>query len=185
MTPYNIFLLAWIRPLHKVFLIKLFEISNYVITLGMRSKVNTDTKTIIAELAEAISSYNIAGIEELLSADGDYTIQNEKNEIIKSGKDRFIEWLGECYHESVPSGRFRRRLRFTIVQCLHCVTGNPIIIFDNGNFPVFSGIRGKDEKSGLVIRYAGNKITGIEFCFLAMKTENPFIYEKRCLRPGF
>jgi hypothetical protein len=149
----------------------------------MRLKVNSGRKTIITDLAEAISSYNINGLEELLSADGEFAIQNEKNEIINSGKQSFIVWLGKCYHESVPSGRFRRGLRFTIVQCLHCVTGNPIIIFDNGNFPGFPGIREKDEKSGFVIQFAGNRITGIEFCFLAMKTESPFIYEKRCLRP--
>jgi hypothetical protein len=66
---------------------------------------------------------------------------------------------------------------------MHCATGNPIIVFEEGRFPVLSGNQAKDEQSGFVIKSDENKITGIELCFLVMKTESPFIYEKRCLRP--
>ncbi len=95
-------------------------------------------------------------------------------------------WTGStgCYSKFSFPGLFRKRLRFTIVQCMHCLNGNPIIIFEAGRFPVFSGSQAKNEQSGLVITSVENKITGIELCFLVMKTENPFIYEKRCLRPG-
>jgi hypothetical protein len=150
----------------------------------MRSRIKTYKKTIIAELAEAISSCNIDGIASLLSDDGNFAIQNEHFEIIISGKDEFIHWLSGCYSKFLFKSRFKKRLSFTIVQCLHCLTGNPIIVFEEGRFPVFSGNQAKNEQSGLVIRSDENKITGIEFCFLIMKTENPFIYEKRCLKPG-
>lgn len=150
----------------------------------MRPRINSYDETKIAELAEAISSFNIAGVATLLSDEGKFAVQNEKFEITISGKDDFIHWLSGCYSRRYFAGIFRKRLRFTIVQCMHCVTGNPIIVFEEGKFPVFSGTQAKNEQSGLVIKTNENKITGIDLCFLVMKTESPFIYEKRCLRPG-
>jgi ribosome biogenesis protein Nip4 len=150
----------------------------------MRSKIKTYEKTLISELAEAISSFNIAAVEILLSSDGKFAVQNEKYDIVISDKAKFLSWLSGCYSKFSFSRIFRRKLNFTIVQCLHCVTGNKIIVFEEGKFPVFSGNQAKDEQSGLVIKSDNGKITGIDFCFLVMKTESPFIYEKRCLRPG-
>ena len=95
----------------------------------------------------------------------------------------FCSWLRGCYGKLIFGGRFRRRLSFNIVQCLHCVTGNPIIVFEKGRFPVFSGNREKNAQNGLVIKSDENKVTGIELCLLVMKIEKPFIYEKRCLKP--
>jgi hypothetical protein len=150
----------------------------------MRSGIKTYKKNITAELAEAISSFDIDGVAALLSDDGNFAVQNEKFEIVISGKNEFISWLNGCYKKFLFAGRFRKKLSFTLVQCLHCVTGNSIIVFEEGRFPVFSGNQAKNEQSGLVIKSDENKITGIELCFLIMKTESPFIYEKRCLRPG-
>jgi len=142
-------------------------------------------RTIITELAEAISSFNISGVANLLSDDGNYAVQDENFKIVISGKDEFLLWLSGCYKKLLFAGKFRRRLHFTIVSCLHCATGKPVIVFEKGRFPVFSGNQAKHEKSGLVIKSEENKITEIELCFLVMKLEKPFIYEKRCLKPDF
>jgi hypothetical protein len=150
----------------------------------MGSGIKTNNRTIAAELAEAISSFDIPGVTNLLSENGEFAVQNERYEIVISGKDEFIAWLSSCYRTVPFKGLFRKRLSFTVVQCMHCLTGNPIIIFESGRFPVFSGSQSKNEQSGLVIKSVDNKITGIELCFLVMKTENPFIYEKKCLKPG-
>jgi hypothetical protein len=150
----------------------------------MRSRVKTCEKSITAELADAISSFNIADIASLLSDEGKFAVQNENNKIIISDKDGFINWISRCYSKSSFAGDFTKKLSFNIVQSMHCVSGNPIIVFEEGRFPVFSGTQAKNEQSGLVIKSDENKINGIEFCFLVMKTENPFIYEKKCLKPG-
>jgi hypothetical protein len=150
----------------------------------MRPETKTYKKSNIAELAEAISSFNIDGVASLLSDDGEFAIQNKNYEIVISGKNEFINWLSGCYSKFIFAGRFRKRIRFTIVQCLHSVTGYPIIMFEEGRFPILSVNQAKNEQSGLVIKSDENKITGIELCILVMKTENPFIYEKRCLKPG-
>jgi hypothetical protein len=149
----------------------------------MGSGIKSYGKTIASELAEAISSFDTAQVANLLSDNGEFAVQNERYEIEISGKHEFITWLSSCYRKISFAGLLRKRLSFEIVQCMHCVTGNPIIIFESGRFPVFSGSQTKNEQSGLVIKSFGNKITGIELCFLVMKTENPFIYEKKCLRP--
>ena len=45
--------------------------------MGLR--IETYKKSIIAELAEAISSFNIEAVAILLSDDGNYAVQDENN----------------------------------------------------------------------------------------------------------
>jgi hypothetical protein len=144
--------------------------------------IETYKKSIIAELAAAISSFNPEGVAKLLSDDGNYTVQDENSKIVNSGKDEFLHWLRVCYSSLLFGGRFRRRPKFKIVQSLHCVNGNPIILFEKGRFPVLSGNREKNAQIGFVIKSDETMVTGIEICLLVMKIENPFIYEKRCLK---
>ncbi|MBK8883067.1 MAG: hypothetical protein IPN67_11975 [Bacteroidales bacterium] len=150
----------------------------------MHSKIKPYKISLITELAEAISSFSITNVASLLSDEGLFSIQNQNFEIVNSDKEAFIGWLNRCYGKFLFRGRFRRRLSFNIVQCLNSVSGKQIIVFDGGRFPLLSKTQTKNEQSGLVIRYDENKITGIEFCYLVMKTEKPFIYEKRYLTPG-
>ncbi len=149
--------------------------------MGLR--IVTYKKSIIADLAEAISSFNIEAVEILLSDEGSYTVQDENNRIVISGKDEFLSWLRGCYGKLAFGGRFRRRLSFKIIQCLQSVSGNPIIVFEKGRFPVFAGNSEKNAQNGLMIKSDENKVTGIELCLLVIKIEKPFIYEKRCLKP--
>jgi len=149
----------------------------------MGLEIETNKKSIITELAEAIASFNIEGVALLLSDDGNYTVLDKNHKIAVTGKDEFIHWLRGCYGNLLFGGRFRRRLSFNIVKSIHYVTGNPIIVFEKGRFPVISGYMEKNAQSGLVINSHENKVTGIDLCLLIMKIEKPFIYEKRCLNP--
>jgi hypothetical protein len=149
----------------------------------MRSRIKTFEKSIADELADAISSFNISDLSRLLSDEGQFAVQDENSKIVISDKDGFINWMSGCYSKFSFTGKSCRKLSFKIVQCMQCVSGNPIVVFEEGRFPVFSGTQTKNEQSGLVIKSDDYKITGIEFCFLVMKTENPFIYEKRCFKP--
>jgi hypothetical protein len=151
----------------------------------MGSKIPSYKKNVIAELADAIASFNIAAVECLLSEDGKFAVQNENYEIKISGKVDFIHWLSVCYSHFGFGGKLKKKLSFTIIQCMHRMTGDPIIVFEDGRFPFFSVNQTKNEQSGFVVISDETTITGIELCFLVMKTESPFIYEKRCLRPLF
>ena len=53
--------------------------------------IETYKKSIITELADAISSFNIEGVALLLSDDGHYAIQDKDLKIVISGKDEFLE----------------------------------------------------------------------------------------------
>jgi hypothetical protein len=149
----------------------------------MGSDIPSYKKTLIADLADAISSFNIAAVRSLLSEDGKFAVQNENYEITISGKEEFIRWLNGCYRKTGSAVKFKKRLGFTIIQSMHRMTGNPIIVFEEGRFPLFSADQGENEQSGLVIISDETTITGIELCFLILKTESPFIYEKKYLRP--
>jgi hypothetical protein len=151
----------------------------------MASILKTCEKTIIIELAEAISKYNLDEVSELLSDNGDFEIQNDKDDVVLTNKVHFLDWLRVCTNEFLVCSKVHQKLEYTVIQCLHSVTGNPIIIFDNGKFPLFPNNMEHNEKSGLVIKFDNKKITGIELCFLVMKTENPFIYEKKNLRRSY
>lgn len=141
-------------------------------------------KSVISELAEAISSVDISKIEDLLSDNGNFVVQDENYKVYWSDKAKFLGWLNSCYSRFLSSGRTISKLSFTIVQSMHSPAGNPIILFEDGKFPVLSMNQLREEKSGLLIKCEDNKITGIEFCFLVTKTESPFIYEKRYLKAG-
>jgi hypothetical protein len=48
----------------------------------METIIKTDQKTITIELAEAIANYNVAKVANLLSDNGDFGIQNDKDELL-------------------------------------------------------------------------------------------------------
>ena len=142
----------------------------------------TDQKTITIELANAIASFNIPKIEELLSDKGEYCIQDEKEEIVISDKKNFINWLTNCFDEFLYVNEDSNELNYTVDQCLHCRIGNPVIIFENGRFPVFTRNDWEREKCGLMLEFDGNLVSSITFCFVFLKTDNPYHFEKKCKR---
>jgi hypothetical protein len=143
-----------------------------------------DDKSVISYLAEAISSLDIEKVAGLLSDNGNFTVQDENYKVFSSDKEKFLDWLNGSYNRFLSPVKSRRKLRFLIVQNMHSQNGHPVILFEDGRFPILSGNQSSEEKSGLLVKYDDNKITGIDFCFLVRKTENPFIYEKRYLTPS-
>ena len=151
----------------------------------METIIKSDQKTIVIELAEAIATFNITKVADLLSEIGEYGIQDEKEESVIGNKSEFLKWLGDCIDEFLFVNGDRDRLEYTIDQCLHCRIGNPVIIFENGRFPVFTRSLGDREKIGLMLEFKDNLISDISFCGLFLRTDNPFLFEKRCSRFGY
>ena len=151
----------------------------------METTIKTDQKTITTELAEAISSFNIDKVADLLSENGEYGIQDEKDEIVPTNKANFIKWLSDCIDEFLFVNEDRTKLNYIIDQCLHCRIGNPVIIFENGRFPVFTRDLAQREKCGLMLEFDNNLVSDISLCFLFVKTDNPYLYEKRCSRLSY
>jgi hypothetical protein len=149
----------------------------------METTTKTDQKTIVIELANAIASFNIEKVAELLSEKGEYCIQDEKNEISISNKSSFINWLSKCFDEYQSTNNCQPKLNYILDQCLHCRIGNPVIILENGKFPVFTRDLAEREKCGLMLEFDDNLVSGITFCFVFLKTDNPYLFEKKCNRP--
>jgi len=148
----------------------------------METIKKTDQDTITLELANAIASFNIVRVIELLSETGNYCIQDENEEIVISDKASFINWLTNCFDEFLYVNEDSDELNYTIDQCLHCKIGNPVIIFENGRFPVFTREPWEREKCGLMLEFDDNLVSGITFCFVFLKTDNPYHFEKKCTR---
>jgi hypothetical protein len=74
----------------------------------------------------------------------------------------------------------RNQLNFIIDKCLHCRIGNPVIIFENGRFPVFTRNPWQREKCGLMLEFDDNLVSGITFCFVFLNSDNPYLFEKKC-----
>ena len=141
-----------------------------------------DQRTITLELANAIASFNIEKVAELLSDKGKYCIQDDNEEIIIRDKASFINWLTNCIDEFLFVNEDSKQLNYIIDQCLHCKIGNSVIIFENGRFPVFTREPWEREKCGLMLEFDGNLVSGITFCFVFLKTDNPYHFEKKCSR---
>lgn len=148
----------------------------------MGTSIKLDEETITLEMANAIAAFNIAKVAELLSENGEYCIQDEKEEIVISNKAKFINWLTNCFDEFLYVKEDSNELDYTVDQCLHCKIGNPVIIFENGRFPVFTRKPWQREKCGLMLEFDGNLVSGITFCFVFLKTDNPYLFEKGCIR---
>jgi len=146
----------------------------------METIIKTNQKSITIELANAIASFDIERVADLLSEKGEYNILDENNKIVISNKVNFINWLTKCFDEFLFVNDDSNRLDYTIDQCLHCRIGNPVIIFEKGRFPVFTRNPWEREKCGLMLEFDDNLVSGITFCFVFLKTDNPYLFEKRC-----
>ena len=150
--------------------------------MSMGTIIATNQRTLTIELAEAISKFNIDDFEKLLSENGEFQILNDKDETIIRKKSDFITWLNNCFDEFMQANEDRNQLEYTVDSCLHCRIGNPVIIFENGRFPVFTRKSWEREKIGLMLEFGDNLICGITFCGVFLKTDNPFHFETECAR---
>jgi hypothetical protein len=148
----------------------------------METIEKVDQKILAVELANAITSFNIEEVTKLLSDYGEYCIEDENEEIVISNKMNFINWLGKCFDEFLFVNEQRTQLNYIMDQCLHCKIGNPVIILENGRFPVFTRNSWEREKCGLMLEFDDNLVSGITFCFVFLHTDNPYLFEKGCTR---
>jgi len=148
----------------------------------MLTTTQLDQTTIAKQLAEAIATFNILRLSDLLSDDGEFNIKNENNETLNGNKADFINWLQIKIDEYLFVNDDSERLIYIIDQCLHCRIGNPVIIFENGSFPVRTKDPWQREKCGLMLEFKDSLICGITFCYLFLKADNPFLFEKECYR---
>lgn len=148
----------------------------------METKTQIDQMTITKQLADEIATFNITRLTDLLSEDGEFNIKADNNDALKGNKTDFINWLQIKIDEYLFVNDDTEKLDYTIDQCLHCKIGNPVIIFENGTFPVRTEDLSQREKCGLMLEFKDCLICGITFCYLFLKTDNLFLFENECYR---
>ncbi|MBC7382892.1 MAG: hypothetical protein H7296_07830 [Bacteroidia bacterium] len=128
------------------------------------------TADIAIEFAQATKFNDIELLESLLHDNGEFQIQDRKNEVIDSNKNEFIKW-------------YKNKLDNTPItdivydQCIHCHIGNRVVIFNDGQFPRTIKDSAERSKTGLMIVVKDGKIITLKFCFVFLKTENKYQYE--------
>jgi len=148
----------------------------------METLIIKDQFIIAKELAEAIASFNIDKVADLLKEDGEYSIQDVKEETVFANKSDFLKWLMNSFNKFSFVDEERSQLKYDIDKCSYCRIGNPVLIFENGRFPIISRNPWESEKCGLMLEFDGNLVSDISFCYIFLTTENPFNYEKQCKR---
>jgi hypothetical protein len=151
----------------------------------METLIIKDHKTIAKELAEAIASCNIDKVADLLKEDGEYSIQDEKEETVFANKAVFLKWLMNCFDECSFVNEDHSHLNYIIDKCSYCRIGNPVLIFENGRFPVMSRNPWESSKCGLMLEFRDNLVSDISFCYIFLSSENPFNYEKKCSKSKY
>ena len=126
--------------------------------------------TIITAFAENSKAKNYQGIENLLSDIGIFEIQDKSLDIIEVGKHDFLKWYKDKLNSTAINEVFYD-------QCLHCSIGNPVILFNGGNFPKTIKDDSERSKTGLMIEVKEDKIAYIKFCFVFAETENKYVFE--------
>lgn len=140
-------------------------------------KVSTKKEVDIAvRFADAVKNMDMQMLDELLEEPGDYQITDEtttaNTEVNRLDADKagFLQWL------------LQKRLATAVYdisfdQCLHCAIGNPVVLFNNGQFPVNTRDMSETSKTGLMLDITENKIKGIQLCFTFIGEENKCNFE--------
>ena len=128
------------------------------------------TKDIAAEFVFASKKKDLALLKSLLSEDGVFEIQNKKLEIVEGNKKQFLKWYeSKLAKAEIESNEYD--------QCLLCLFGKQVILFNNGKFPRAVKDSSERAKTGLALEIKDYKIDHIRFCFTFLKAENKNVFQ--------
>ena len=125
----------------------------------------TETK-----FAKFIVDMDFDQLADLLDKNGEYNIQDNNLQTIDVNKDQFLTWIINKRKEILA-------LEYYFDQCLYCKIGNPVVLFNNGEFPREILDSSEKSKTGLMINIKDNKINAVQFCYTLLNTENKYQFE--------
>ncbi len=130
------------------------------------------TKDLAALFAHAASDNNLEVISALLSENGTFDIQTPDLETLEVGKHQFLSWFTNKLSETkITSIQYD--------QCMHCHIGNPVVLFNEGQFPRKIKDSSERSKTGILIESESDLITILKFCYLFLVTDNKYDFECR------
>lgn len=126
----------------------------------------TKTRNLAKEFANATLFKDMEKLKNLLANDGIFEVPDKYGEAIEVKKDTFLMW----YHAKlllIPI------TNISYDQCIFCNIGNPVVLFNQGTFPLETMRLIERSKAGLSLEIKEDKIIKIIFCKGFLKTENP------------
>lgn len=130
------------------------------------------TKDIVTQFALATQNKDFKILKSLLLEDGEFEIENEIDfsDKITVNKKKFLKW----YKTKIENATITN---ISYDECLSCFIGNPVVLFNHGEFPRKTVDYSERSKTGLMLNVKGDKIMDIQFCFVFLKTENKYLYQ--------
>lgn len=128
------------------------------------------SKDIATKFAEASKNRDLESLARLLRKDGAFHIEDSTLNTIEVKKEEFLKWYKSKLESAIIEG-------IDYDQCLMCLIGKPVVLFNNGKFPRQAKDSSERTKTGLALNILGNKIFEIAFCYTFLKTENKYVFE--------
>jgi len=127
-------------------------------------------KEIETKFAKLIVDMDFDQLANLLDDNGEFNIQDNDLQTIDVNKEQFLSWI-------INKRKKVSTLEYYFDQCLYCRIGNPVIMFNNGDFPREIFDSSEKSKTGLMINVKDNKINVVQFCYTLLNTENRYQFE--------
>lgn len=136
----------------------------------IKQEEDVSVKDIIKEFAEQTISGDMEKLRDLFHEDAIIEIDIDDNEAPKANKYQFLTW----YRRKLIEEGEISMVEFD--QCIHCNFGCPVILFNDGLFPIKPRSHNR-KRSGILLEVKEGKITELRYCTVFLKTENEYYYD--------
>lgn len=124
--------------------------------------------SIIHQFAAAIQSGNLDTIAQYLDSDGEYEIVDVESEDedprCEVGKAEFLFWIRDRWIDYQKQYGDDAILEVTYANCQSCYVGMPVVLFNDGTFPVKTTHPDHPRKLGYAVDSKDNKIVELTLC---------------------
>lgn len=137
----------------------------------MTHTIDTQEKEIVRLFSQAVRDKELEVISSLLSPDGVFDTQDRELATVQADRDTYLAWFSSLLKKAVIHS-------VDYDTCIHCRMGNPVVLFNDGQFP--RRIKDDSEKAmtGLMLEIDNGLITGISFCYSFAHRENCYQFER-------
>jgi hypothetical protein len=132
--------------------------------------VKDNTVELLKVFISASQRADIFAIEDLLSKDGVFEIEDENLELVDTNKEYFLKWYKNKLEETPIN-------EVDTDQCIGCSFGKQVVIFNKGTFPRVPHSFTDKTKSGIMLDSSNGQISKLQFCFSFLKMENKAVCE--------
>ena len=132
-----------------------------------------DTMQTVEHFASAVQNKDYELIDRLLADDGDFNNREDGLPLPDDGsKETFMKWFIEELSCSTVD-------KVDYDNCNGCIVGNPVILFNGGQFPASKPDRGhgNNATSAMMLSISDGKINQIKFCNQMAVTKSKFWFQ--------